>query len=144
MYVRSDMAARQSRPLGFNPNEVALEEDSDEEGDEQPVFGSGNFGDSDGDGRMEVSYCGQLLNGLERPLQSFWRDHLQSFWHSMKTTIFFFLLWFSWMSILSLELSIGKDKKGSHQELPKILDKGGRIEECAGRRGMQEKQEDYK
>ncbi|KAI5066114.1 hypothetical protein GOP47_0018738 [Adiantum capillus-veneris] len=53
MYVQSDMEARQSRPLGFNLNEVAPEEDSDEEGDEQPVFGSGNFGDSDGDGRVE-------------------------------------------------------------------------------------------
>ncbi|MCO5555163.1 hypothetical protein L7F22_008706 [Adiantum nelumboides] len=68
MYMIRDMSARQSRPLGLNLNEVAPEE-LDEEQDCRTGFGHGC--DPEANGRVQVGYCGTLLNGLECKVRPF-------------------------------------------------------------------------
>ncbi|KAH7292955.1 hypothetical protein KP509_28G005200 [Ceratopteris richardii] len=72
--IANAIPIRQSRPLAFNLNEAAPEDDSDEEGDGRSQSHRHNLGDIDGAEMVHASCAGHLLNGLEcngRPFMEF-------------------------------------------------------------------------
>lgn len=66
--MRDVTSATRNRPLCFNLNEVAPEED---EQDQRSRFDHHNFDELDGDERCRISFCGTILNSMEYKVRPF-------------------------------------------------------------------------